>query len=47
MGLKTVRQLNNIGKSGKVIDTVFKQNGSNESDFVIDAIFRFSNFISL
>lgn len=47
MGLKTVRQLNNIGKSGKVIDTVFKQDGSNESDFVIDAIFRFSNFISL
>lgn len=46
-GVKTVRLLNNVGKSGKVIDTVFKHDGSNESNFVIDAIFRFSNFISL
>ena len=40
----TVRLLNNVGKSNKVTDTIFKQNKSNESDFVINTISVFSHF---
>ena len=32
----TVRLFNNVGKSNKIIVIIFKQNNSNESDFVIN-----------
>lgn len=42
-----VRLLNNVGKSKKVIDTIFTQKSSNESDFVINTIYGFGHFTSL